>query len=267
MDHGQFAFTTWVSCAALRVENPRESWQFPKEYPGRRYDMKCPQRSALLLFLSCMTICGSVFSQTSSTSLRGTVNDPSAKAVAGATVTLKNMESGTERSVVADDEGGYQFQQLPAGRYTLIVTAKGFATHERKDLVLLVNTPATANVQLRIGAATESVMVTGEAPPLNMVDASLGNSFGENQVKDIPLDGRNVPELLSLQPGVTFTGNTLNTSLAAYKDQDTRNGAVNGARSDQSNITLDGGTSTTRTADTRSLPFSRSHRIPSRNSA
>jgi len=202
--------------------------------------MKCPQRSALLLFLSCMTICGSVFSQTSSTSLRGTVNDPSGKAVAGATVTLKNMESGTERSVVADDEGGYQFQQLPAGRYTLIVTAKGFATHERKDLVLLVNTPATANVQLRIGAATESVIVTGEAPPLNMVDASLGNSFGENQVKDIPLDGRNVPELLSLQPGVTFTGNTLNTSLAAYKDQDTRNGAVNGARSDQSNITLDG---------------------------
>jgi hypothetical protein len=151
-----------------------------------------------------------------------------------------NTESGTERRVVTDAEGSYQFLQLPAGNYSLIVAAKGFARHERRDLVLLVNTPSTANEQLAIGTTSESVTVTGEAPPLNMVDASLGNSFGEKQVKDIPLDGRNVPELLSLQPGVTFTGNTLSTSLAAYKDQDTRNGSVNGARSDQSNITLDG---------------------------
>jgi hypothetical protein len=150
------------------------------------------------------------------------------------------MESGMERSVATDTEGRYQFQQLPAGSYILTVVEQGFSRYERKDLVLLVNTPATANVQLRIGGTTESVTVTSEAPPLNLVDASMGNSFGENQVKDIPLDGRNVPELLSLQPGVTFTGNTLSTSLAAYKDQDTRNGAINGARSDQSNITLDG---------------------------
>jgi hypothetical protein len=168
------------------------------------------------------------------------VNDPSGKGVSGATVTLKSTESGAERSTATDTEGGYQFLQLPAGNYTLTVMAQGFAKHERKDLVLLVNTPATANVQLKIGASSESVTVTGEAPPLNLVDASIGNSFAQNQVQDIPLDGRNVPELLSLQAGVTFTGNTLSTSLAAYKDQDTRNGAVNGARSDQSNISLDG---------------------------
>jgi hypothetical protein len=77
--------------------------------------------------------------------------------------------------------------------------------------------------------------VTAEAPALNLVDASIGNSFDEKQVMQIPLEGRNVPDLLTLQAGVAYTGNRV-----ADKDQDTRNGAVNGARSDQSNITLDG---------------------------
>jgi len=99
---------------------------------------------------------------------------------------------------------------------------------------LLVNTPATINAQLKVGAAGEVVEVTSEAPALNLVDASLGNSFNQTQVQDIPLEGRNVPDLLSLQAGVAYTGNRIGD-----KDQDTRNGAVNGARSDQSNVTLD----------------------------
>ena len=98
-----------------------------------------------------------------------------------------------------------------------------------------MNTPATANVQLKVGAAAEVVTVTSEAPAIDMVDASLGNSFDERLVRQIPLEGRNVPDLLSLQAGVAYTGNRIGD-----KDQDTRNGAVNGARSDQSNITLDG---------------------------
>jgi hypothetical protein len=73
-------------------------------------------------------------------------------------------------------------------------------------LQLLVNTPATANVQLKLGRATETVTVTSEAPVLNLVDASIGNSFDETQVKQIPLEGRSVPELLSLQAGVAYTG-------------------------------------------------------------
>ncbi len=183
---------------------------------------------------------GFASSQTSTTSLQGTVTDPSGGAIANATVVVANDESKAERSTVTDARGEYRFQALPPGTYTLTVTATGFVRQEQKGLHLLVNTPATSNLQLRIGSAMESISVTSEAPALNMVDASLGSAFSETQVRDLPLDGRNVPELLSLQAGVVFTGNTLNTSLAAYKDQDTRNGSVNGARSDQSNITLDG---------------------------
>src|SRR6202008_423906 len=148
---------------------------------------------------------------------------------------LANRESKTERTVATGDQGQYQFLLIPPGSYILTVKAAGFPSYEQKDLALLVNPPATANVELKVGSATEVVPVTSEAPAIDMVDASLGNSFDERLVRQIPLEGRNVPDLLSLQAGVAYTGNRIGD-----QDQDTRNGAVNGARSDQSNITLDG---------------------------
>lgn len=191
--------------------------------------------SILLLVFS-----GVVFSQTSSTSLQGTVTDSGGAAIAGASVVLSN-QAKLQRTTETDAQGGYRLLALPPGTYTLTIAAKGFARYQQTGLELLVNTPATANVQMKIGATSEVVNVNSQAPVLNMVDASLGNSFQETQVKEIPLEGRNVPDLLSLQAGVAYTGN--NPQIADHgtvENQDTRNGAVNGARSDQSNITLDG---------------------------
>src|ERR1700675_2559887 len=195
-------------------------------------------RAQRLLFsiLVLFTVNGTVFPQTSSTSLQGTVLDPSGSAIAGATIVLANSESRLERTMESGTQGEYRFFAVPPGTYTLTVTAKGFSRYQQNDLQLLVNTPATANVHLKVGAAGESITVTSEAPVLNLVDASIGNPFNETQVKQIPLEGRNVPDLLSLQAGVAYTGNRPDID----RDQDTRNGAVNGARSDQSNITLDG---------------------------
>src|SRR5712671_1394789 len=188
------------------------------------------------LVLLCLTVCMSgLAAGQATTSVRGTVTDPDAKAVVGASVALASAESKTERTVITGSQGEYQFLLIPPGTYTLHVAAAGFRGYEQKSIELLVNTPATANVQLRVGAATEILTITSEAPALNLVDASVGSSFDEKQVRQIPLEGRNVPDLLSLQAGVAYTGNRI-----ADKDQDTRNGAVNGARSDQSNITLDG---------------------------
>jgi Carboxypeptidase regulatory-like domain len=169
------------------------------------------------------------------TSVRGTVTDPDGNSIVGANVVLANAESKTERTATTGGQGEYQFLLIAPGTYTLKVMATGFRGYEQKGLELLVNTPATANVQLKVGAAAEVVTVTSEIPAIDLVDASLGNSFDERQVLQIPLEGRNVPDLLSLQAGVAYTGNRI-----ADQDQDTRNGAVNGARSDQSNITLDG---------------------------
>ena len=184
----------------------------------------------------CLVLCRFADAQSSSTSLRGVVTDTTGSAIVGATAVLKNPESNVERTIETDASGEFQFLHLPAGKYTLTVSAKGFGSYEQRDLALQVNTPVTVNLQLKVGATTESVTVTGEAPPLNSVDASLGNSFNENQVKQIPIEGRNVPDLLTVQPGVSYTGNRSDID----RQQDTRSGSVNGARSDQSNITLDG---------------------------
>jgi len=202
--------------------------------------MKSVQRLAILWILESLFMAGIALSQTSSSSLQGSVTDPSGSAISGANVGLSSNELKLERTMVTGAQGEYRFVALPPGIYALTVTAKGFSRYQQTDLQLLVNTPATANVRLKVGSASESVTVTGEAPTLNLVDASIGNPFNENQVKQIPLDGRNVPELLSLQAGVAYTGNREDLLDPKVKDQDSRNGAVNGARSDQSNITLDG---------------------------
>lgn len=192
------------------------------------------------LSISLLLFSRVVFPQASSTSLQGTITDPSGSALPGASVVLAN-EAKLQRNTVTDAQGGYRLLALPPGTYTLTITAAGFARYQQTGMQLLVDTPTTQNIQLKVGATSETVQVSGQAPVLNMVDASLGNSFQELQVKEIPLEGRNVPDLLSLQAGVAYTGNR--SDLADHgtvENQDTRNGAVNGARSDQSNITLDG---------------------------
>lgn len=190
---------------------------------------------AFLLLLVFLLSGRTVWGQATS-SVRGTVVDPSGRAVGGAAVAIANSESKTERTTTTGEQGEYQFLLLPPGTYTLTVTAAGFARYEQTGLALLVNTPATANIELKLGQSTQTVTVTSESPALNLVDASIGNSFTEMQVKQIPLEGRNVPDLLNLQAGVSYTGNRSDID----NQQDTRSGSVNGARSDQSNVTLDG---------------------------
>jgi hypothetical protein len=189
----------------------------------------------MILALFAQLIAAGIALGQATTSLRGTVTDSSGGYVGGASVTLTNPESKIVRTATTGDDGGYQFLFLPPGTYTLDVAATGFQKYEQTGLQLLVNTPVTINMQLKVGGGKETITVTAEEPALNLVDASIGNSFDETQVREIPLEGRNVPDLLSLQAGVAYTGNRIGD-----KDQDTRNGSVNGARSDQSNVTLDG---------------------------
>src|SRR5947209_16083069 len=151
--------------------------------------MRCFRTYAGLCVLVAWLFTITVLAQISSTALQGTVTDPSGSAISGATVVLSNPESKTERNSVTDTTGEYRFLALPPGTYTLSVTAPGFAAHRQTALQLLVNTPATANVQMKLGSATETITVQSEAPALNMVDASIGDSFGETQVRQIPLEG------------------------------------------------------------------------------
>ncbi|MBV8476568.1 MAG: TonB-dependent receptor [Acidobacteria bacterium] len=194
-----------------------------------------PVRPSALVIVTLL-FAAAVWAQTATTSVRGTVTDRSGAAVTNATILLSNPERATQRATTTGSTGQYEFLQLPPGTYELVVQAPGFRRYEEKNVQLLVNTPTTANVSLEVGASSETVEVTGEATLVNTTDASLGNAFNERQVKELPLEGRNVPDLLSLQAGVAYTGNRKDVN----PDVDTRSGAVNGAHSDQSNVTLDG---------------------------
>jgi len=175
------------------------------------------------------------FAQTGTTSLRGTVTDETGAVIVGANVKISNSQTNFERSTTSGSTGQYEFLALPPSVYTLTVDKEGFRKYVQTNLQLLVNSPATQDVSLHVGSTTQMVEVSAQAVALNTSDASLGIAFNETQVKQLPMEGRNVPDLLSLQPGVAYTGNR--TDVPAW---DTRNGAVNGARSDQSNVTVDG---------------------------
>ncbi len=194
------------------------------------------KRNLLAGFVVLMFAVTCAWAQTGTTSLRGTVTDKTGASVGEANVSLDNLSQAFHRETQTSTTGEYDFVALPPGTYALTIEKAGFRRYEQKNLQLLVNLPATVNATLEVGATSQTVEVSASAVALNTTDASIGNAFGENQIKQLPLEGRNVPDLLTLQAGVAYTGNRSDVN----RDVDTRSGAVNGARSDQSNITLDG---------------------------
>lgn len=179
--------------------------------------------------------------QGATTSLRGEITDAKGLVVPGATVTLSNSATGFMRTTKTDGQGAYQFLEVPPANYLLTVEAAGFAKTRRENVLLQVSSPATLNLSLQVAGGSVVVEVTSEAPMVNTTDATLGNNFDSRQLIDLPSEGRDPAAILSLQPGVVFIGNAANLGVIPnQQDNDSRGGAVNGARSDQSNVTLDG---------------------------
>ena len=185
----------------------------------------------IALFLSSATLS---FAQSGTTSLRGTISDPAGSVVPDASLTLSSLEIGVTLSAHSDKNGFYQFLDVRPATYVLTVNASGFAPFRQSGLVLLVSTPATSDVQLQIASGATTVEVQASSQTVNTQDATLGNTFDSRQILALPFEGRDAAGVLSLQPGVTFVGTNVNANI------DTRNGALNGGRSDQANITLDG---------------------------
>jgi hypothetical protein len=183
---------------------------------------------ALVFLMSFCTATG--FAQNATTSLRGVIKDPSGAVVPGATITLSDAATGQKLTATSVGSGEYQLLAIPPAKYLITVIAQGFG-NQSKEAELLVNQPATVNFELTVKASTEIVDVTESAQTLNTTDASLGGSADNATIQALPSETRNVPDLLSLQPGVLYLPNS---------GTDSRNGAVNGGRSDQGNVTLDG---------------------------
>src|SRR5216683_970375 len=192
-------------------------------------------RSRVVTFLVGFFLASALISaQTATTSLRGTITDPKGAVVQGAVVMLNNAATGYGRTTKSANDGVYQFLEVPPATYTLTVTVPGFNTLKQDKVTLQVSQPATLDIAMQVKGATEVVEVTGEAPLVNTIDASQGNVFNSTQLINLPSEGRDPVAILSLQPGVTYIGQNVD------QNADSRGGSVAGARSDQTNVTLDG---------------------------
>jgi len=174
--------------------------------------------------------------QLSSTSVRGTIADPKGAVVPRTEVTIENLNTGFSRTMFTNDQGVYQFLEIPPNSYCLTIKAAGFTTVRIESIRLMVNTPATIDEVLRVQGGTTVIEVLDASTLVNSQDASQGHAFDVTQIENLPSEGRNPITILSLQPGVVFTGN----SDSINPDVDSRSGAVSGARSDQTNVTIDG---------------------------
>ncbi len=189
----------------------------------------------LIVFLASLPVWGQA-----SATLSGTVGDATGAVIPGASVKLTNPATGVVRQVTTAGDGTYVFAQLPPATYRLEVSSPGFATH-RREVRVAVATAQSVDVELEVGAVAEVVEVTGEAV-LQRTDASMGNPFSAEAVQSLPMLDRNPAGLLSLQAAVAYVpANTIASGMTTGDpDDDGRSGSVAGARSDQTNVTLDG---------------------------
>src|SRR5258708_2593999 len=155
-----------------------------------------------LLIVTILFSPGSANAQLSAGSVTGTVRDASGSAVADASVILRNVDTTIEHKTVSNDAGNYVFLNLGPGKYALEATAPGFATKRVAEFILAVNQTASIDISLQVGSQSEVVTITAETEQLDVSSADLGTVIATKQVNDLPLNGRNFTQRLSLTPEV-----------------------------------------------------------------
>ena len=157
-----------------------------------------------LLTLVALLLCTSVAAraQVVTASVRGTIMDEQGAAVAGADVTIANSATGYSRTAKTGVDGQYSFQELPLGVYSLHVSHSGFKSETQTGITLHVNDSLVLNVSLKVGAITESVTVEAAPVAVETTNGELTGLIEASQVSELPLNGRNFMQLITLIPGV-----------------------------------------------------------------
>ncbi len=190
----------------------------------------------LLILLNC--VAGPALAQRATASIAGSIVDASGAAVPGANVLLKNLATGIERSVESNDLGFYTVTALPAGPYSITVAKAGFQTQTVPQLVLEVDQNATLNLTLKVGAVSEAVSVVAEALAVDTRTATLNTVITQKQIADLPLNGRNVFQLMQLTPGTVVATGSFNQIATRPESQLI---SASGGRGNSTTFVLDGG--------------------------
>jgi hypothetical protein len=162
----------------------------------------------------CLVASGVAYGQLSTATLTGVVRDSTGAIVPDATVTLRNAATTIERHAVSNSAGNYSFLNVTPGRYTLETTATGFRPNKVSEFELQVNQTMTQDTVLEVGTLEQAVQVEATAAGVESSTAELGAVVSEKQVVDLPLNGRNFTQLLTLTPGVAPVSVSQNTNGA-----------------------------------------------------
>jgi carboxypeptidase family protein/TonB-dependent receptor-like protein len=139
--------------------------------------------------------------------IEGTVTDPGGGIVSEAQVTLVNVETGVSQTAKTNSAGSYGFPTLPPGKYKITVLAKGFASVTQENITLGAAETRTISLALKVGDVSETVTVTSEPAPVQSSEAKVAANISTAQIRNLPMAGRNILDLVSLAPGVTGVGN------------------------------------------------------------
>ena len=174
----------------------------------------------------------SALAQTTISTIEGTIKDAQGSVVSGAQIAIKSPAMGIERTATSDANGFYRVTALPAGNYSLTISHSGFSTRTFDDIELTVNRTLTLDIPLEVGAVQEQVDVIGYAQLLNPTTSSTGATVTPEQIKGMPVNGRNYLDLMQLVPGVV-----INRQANVGSDNAT---PVLGERSGNNNFLIDG---------------------------
>ena len=188
-------------------------------------------RIIVALAFSFVLFCLPVVAQTTS-NIEGTVKDPRGAVVSGAEVKAASTSLALERSTTSDENGFYRIAALPAGTYTVTVSRTGFANSTFETVELTVNRTLTLDVQLELGSVKEQINITAEAVLIDSTSAATGATVTPQQIREMPVNGRNYLDLMQLVPGTV-----INRQANVGSDNST---PVLGERAGNNNFMIDG---------------------------
>ena len=215
--------------------------------------------SLLLLCVSPLYFVSQVAAQVSA-SISGTTTDPSGAVVSAANISATNIDTGATRGANADTVGQYRFASLPPGQYELRAKKSGFTEQVRTGVNLAVGQDATVDFKLQIGESSQSITIRGDAPVVNGSTIDSSGLIGQQQIVELPLNGRSYDELLTLNPGVVnFTWEK--TGGIGVSNSTTGNNFVDEGNRPQQNLFLLNGVEFTGAAENNMQPGGTSQQL------
>lgn len=187
------------------LEMPKQT--IKRGIPPAKRPFFCSVLFPALLFLFCSGQGATLFGQGITGSITGTVTDASGAAIAGATVTVRAIETNAIRTTTTSSVGSYTVTQLPPGQYSVKIDSAAFKSFQQNGITLEINQVAQINAQLTVGSQQETVEVTDAAPVIQTQDSSVGLVVDSQTIQNTPLNGRlSVVGLIALAPGVQGAG-------------------------------------------------------------